>query len=64
MRSWVVEGPRKEAIDDEVSFVDPRVLSAMLAAKSELDAIPTDERRAFNDARMRANPLGGLLGCL
>lgn len=32
----------------------------MLQRKSALDVIPQDERRAFNDARTRANPFEAL----
>ncbi len=54
LREWLVEGARKEEIDDEVEHVDAKVLSSVLRAKSALDHI--QDRRAFNDARTRANP--------
>ena len=37
-----------------VPAVEPRVLKAMLRAKTMLDDVT--DRRAFNDARTRANP--------
>ena len=58
LQSWVAEGDRKELIDDETEHVEPSVLAAILRAKTALDHI--QDRRAFNDARTRANPFEGL----
>ena len=52
--SWLVEGVRVESIDHETEHVKPPVLKAMLRAKTMLDDV--QDRRAFNDARTRANP--------
>jgi cap1 methyltransferase len=58
MRGWVEEGPRRASIDAEEEHVDPSVLRGMLAAKTALDALT--DRRAFDDARTRANPFEGI----
>jgi hypothetical protein len=60
LRRWLVEGPRIESIDNETEHCEPAVLRAMLQRKSALDHIPHDARKAFNDARTRANPFEAL----
>ena len=60
LRRWLVEGPRIESIDNETEHCEPAVLRAMLQRKSSLDHIPHDARKAFNDARTRANPFEAL----
>ena len=54
LQSWLVEGARIETIDHETEHVEPAVLASMLRAKTMLDDVT--DRRAFNDARTRANP--------
>lgn len=58
LSAWVVEGPRLESVDGETEHINPAVLGSVLHAKSGLDHIT--DRRAFNDARTRANPFEGL----
>ena len=58
LAGWAEEGNRVESIDDETGFVDGEVLREMLSAKNVLDEI--QDRRAFDDARNRANPFEGV----
>ena len=58
LKAWLVEGARKEVIDDESEHCDAAILTSMLQRKSALDHI--QDRRAFNDARTRANPFEGI----
>ncbi|KAK2709328.1 hypothetical protein QYM36_013109 [Artemia franciscana] len=53
MNSWVVIGRRKEAIEDEIQFCDPEVLSEVLNCKTVFDSL--DEKQ-LRDARTRSNP--------
>ena len=54
LKSWLVEGKRIESVDDETEHIEPRILKSILRAKTQFDHIT--DRRAFNDARTRANP--------
>ena len=58
LAGWAEEGGRVESIDDETGFVDGEILREMLSAKNVLDEI--QDRRAFDDARNRANPFEGV----
>jgi len=58
MAGWMGEGARRDSIDGETDHVDPTVLQGMLRAKTALDALT--DRRAFDDARSRANPFEGI----
>ena len=60
LKSWLAEGRRVESIDNEVEHCEEAILTAMLQRKSALDHIPPNDRRAFNDARTRANPFEGI----
>ena len=60
LRSWMEEGERVEVLDNEIEHAEPGLLHAMLTAKTSLDVIPGNQRRAFNDARTRANPFEGI----
>ena len=59
LRSWMVEGARKESIDDETQFTDPDVLSAVLKCKSVFDHLEPEEMRK---ARTRSNPFETIRG--
>lgn len=54
LQNWLVEGKRVESVDDETEHIEPRILKLILRAKTQFDHIT--DRRAFNDARTRANP--------
>ena len=59
LRGWMLEGPRKETIDDETRFADPEVLSAVLKCKSIFDKL---EPKELMMARSKSNPFETIKG--
>ena len=59
LRSWMREGSRKEEIEDETTFCDEEVLSAVLKCKSVFDSLEDQELR---QARTRSNPFETISG--
>lgn len=53
LRAWMVEGPKKLTIDDEIQFCEPNVLRNVLASKTVFDNLGADDMR---NARTRSNP--------
>ena len=49
LRSWIREGTRKEKIDDETTFCDEEVLSAILKCKSVFDNLEYTDLNIEND---------------
>lgn len=56
--AWLEEGGRVESVDNETEHIERKVLRRILRAKTSFDHIT--DRRAFNDARTRANPFEAL----
>eukprot|EP00096_Caligus_rogercresseyi_P000286 TRINITY_DN10695_c0_g1_i1.p1 TRINITY_DN10695_c0_g1~~TRINITY_DN10695_c0_g1_i1.p1 ORF type:complete len:816 (-),score=171.50 TRINITY_DN10695_c0_g1_i1:134-2581(-) len=52
-QEWILEGPRKESVENETEFVDPLILKGVLKAKNIFDSLQLDEVRK---ARSRSNP--------
>ena len=53
------EGPRKETIEDETTFCNGEVLSAILKCKNVFDGLEPEELRK---ARTRSNPFESIRG--
>lgn len=53
LKCWINFGERKETLDDETLFVEPVILSGILAAKTVFDQLDENELRR---ARSRSNP--------
>lgn len=53
LSDWLVKGPKKLTIDDEVEFVDPYILKGVLEAKTIFDSLDDEDLR---HARFRSNP--------
>ena len=56
---WIQEGPRKETIEDETTFCDEEIVSAVLKCKSVFDSLEPEELRK---ARTRSNPFETIRG--
>jgi len=61
LNSWMVEGQRKETIDDETLFCDEEILQAVLKCKSVFDRLEPEEMRK---ARTRSNPFETIRGVI
>ena len=59
MSSWMVEGRRKETIDDETQYCDQEILTAILKNKTIFDRLEDKELRK---ARTKCNPFETIRG--
>ncbi|KAF2902960.1 hypothetical protein ILUMI_03229 [Ignelater luminosus] len=53
LSSWMIKGPKKLTIDDEIHFCDPSLLQQILSAKGKFDELDSNE---LTKARARSNP--------
>lgn len=53
LQKWLKRGPKKLTIDDEIEFVQPRILKGVLDAKTIFDSLDDEDLR---HARFRSNP--------
>ncbi|KAK2588336.1 hypothetical protein KPH14_004352 [Odynerus spinipes] len=59
MHEWMVLGPRKETINEETKFCDPKILKDIINSKTIFDKIDKVEMRK---ARTRSNPYETIRG--
>ncbi|XP_034950206.1 cap-specific mRNA (nucleoside-2'-O-)-methyltransferase 1-like [Chelonus insularis] len=59
VETWMGLGPRKETIDDEITFCDAQIVEQVVSSKSVFDSLDKNEMRR---ARTRSNPYETIRG--